>query len=468
MTFSDFDLELKKRQLLENKAKMRGPSSRSEWVKLLEENKLLLVNPEVLSHFSRNFDPSFCPIPMGSLYSFSKLPEEPKDGFGTRALFGRLITEWNLPLYEHAINVQNTPTLATHKPDYLLRKKGRAGEQSIVVVGEIKSISSSSSSAGDFSDQDRGQILDFLQMVLQVQPWRTFVYGFLTDCRRFEFVRATRVQSEVQFVASGVLKDDDDGWIQLQQLLNQDEEMLGFRDVSIDGWKLDFVLGHGSTSVVFVARNMEKELADPAVCKLYLSSDRGLDYRRLEHDALELIADVPCVPKLVESAPVVTSSGLSVLLTSPAGLNIMEVCLPISSFAPLVQTLQTIHSRQLLHNDISPDNIFAVHISKSKYQVFLNDFGSAMTIEEVKRTNIARTRVLYYDHFGPDADLLALVRSIFYITQRTFDASAVHKCADLDAVMLSQLSFWREALQLAKDVEYEQLALLLERGKSCV
>ena len=90
-----------------------------------------------------------------------------------------------------------------------------------------------------------------------------------------------------------------------------------------------------------------------------------------------------------------------------------------------------------------------------------------MTIEEVKRTNIARTRVLYYDHFGPAADLLALVRSIFYITQRTFDASAVDKSADLDVLMLTQLSFWREALQLAKDVEYEQLALLLERGKSC-
>ena len=468
VTHSDLELALKKHRILENKNKKCDPSLRSEWVKLLQKNKLLSVSPGILSHFSQSFDQSSFPIP--NVSSYTQLSEEPKGRTGTKELFGSLVNAWTLPLYEHATNIQRTPTLALHKPGYLLRKKGRTGEQSIVVVGEIKPMPSRSSAVGDFfPDEDRGQILDFLHTALEMQPWRTFIYGFLTDCRRFEFVRATRVQSEVQFVMSGPDPPggftDDAGWTQLRMLLNQDENLLGFQDVSIDGWELGVVLGNGATSVVSLVKNISDSQAKPAVCKLYLSSDRGSDYRRLEHRALELIADVPGVPQLVKSAPEVTSSGLSVLLTRPVGLNIMtEVFLPISAFAPLVQTLSAIHSRELLHNDISPDNIFAVRCSETQYQVFLNDFGSALTMEEVRRTDIARTRVLYYDHFGADADLLALVRSVFYITQRTFDPSAVRTCAELDAVMLAQLPFWRKALELGTYSHYEQLAALLEMG----
>ena len=50
---------------------------------------------------------------------------------------------------------------------------------------------------GDFSDEQVGQELNFLlQMTLILQAWRTFVYGFLTDTRRFEFFRAERDPSQ--------------------------------------------------------------------------------------------------------------------------------------------------------------------------------------------------------------------------------------------------------------------------------
>ena len=77
---------------------------------------------------------------------------------------------------------KNKPSIGIHKPDYLLRNTVSAGEQSIVVVGEMKGMADADR---DISDEEVGQILDFIQEVLIKQGWRQVVFGFLTDGVRF-------------------------------------------------------------------------------------------------------------------------------------------------------------------------------------------------------------------------------------------------------------------------------------------
>eukprot|EP00981_Chlorochromonas_danica_P004782 scaffold963_cov320-Ochromonas_danica.AAC.2 len=126
------------------------------------------------------------------------------------------------------------------------------------------------------------------------------------------------------------------------------------------------------------------------------------------------------------------------------------------------------HQRGLFHNDVSPSSMFAVRADQNTYEVLLNDWGSAGTAAELACGNVAiGTRELYYDTsargtFGAAADLCALVRSVFYLTQATFHPSDANTCAELDTIMEKQLPVWREALGLARAEDYDGLKALLQ------
>ena len=182
-------------------------------------------------------------------------------------------------------------TLGTHKPDHLMRMAGRSGEQSIITADEIKAMLQGTNQHGEFSDEQVGQELDFLQMTLTVQAWRTFVSGFLADTRRFEFFRAMRDSTQgIIFERSGVYRDQD-GWVALQTLLSQTDELLGFQDVTVPGWELGCWLGSGATSVVFSVNDSSSRLT--AVCKMYISREDGMAQRARELRALEVLQDQP-------------------------------------------------------------------------------------------------------------------------------------------------------------------------------
>ena len=172
-----------------------------------------------------------------------------------------------------------------------MRMAGRSGEQSIITADEIKAMLPVTNPHGEFSDEQVGQELDFLQMTLTVQAWRTFVYGFLADTRRFEFFRAMRDSTQgIIFERSGVYRDQD-GWVALQTLLSQTDELLGFQDVTVPGWELGCWLGSGATSVVFSVNDSSSRLT--AVCKMLISREDGMAQRARELRALEVLQDQP-------------------------------------------------------------------------------------------------------------------------------------------------------------------------------
>ena len=137
----------------------------------------------------------------------------------------------------------------------------------------------------------------------------------------------------------------------------------------------------------------------------------------------------------------------------------------MSAFAPIVATLRKAHLLNVYHCDVAPENLLAVDGS-----MLLNDFGNAVMAEYIGGIEIA-TRRLYYDPptFGAASDLCTFVRSAFYLTQKTFDRNdGIRSCQQIDEIVMDltqrQLSFWKEALRLTKQVAYDELHSLFFDG----
>lgn len=383
---------------------------------------------------------------------------------GSREHFGNVVQEVILfSGRRHVCDARNTPSVGSHKPDYLLRITVCAGEHSIVVVGEIKGMADIDR---EFSDEEVGQILDFIQELLIKQGWRQFAFGFLTDGVRFEFFRGTRTESNIRFTRSGLLSEGA-GWTRLSQLLQQSNAMLGFKPTAVDGWVIEDWLGSGATSSAFAAAAADGSITS-AVCKIYCGGEEDAVKRREnEVRALKLMSGDKWTPKI--ATEILTTSGddaMPVLLVTPQGekLGADGVRLPIDAFATLVGTLETSHSLELCHNDVCPENMFAVEDEEREgYFVLLNDWGSSMTFEEVAAAEKICTHELYYnvDNKGAAEDLAALVRSVFVLTQCTF--SPVETSVELDARMRLQWS-WGSALDAALALDYTAVERFLLTG----
>jgi hypothetical protein len=320
-------IENKRYKMMKETTKPKGR------VKVLNEDGKITTNLNLIETLLKPASTLHLPLPDVKLYDVTKLGEEPRDKSikGTRRLFGEEIQTWAIPNHTQDISSKDdVPTLGTIKPGVLLR----ACETAKIPHG-------------DFSDEETGQELDFLQIALVLQPWRIYIYGFLTDTRRFQFFKAVRDSAKgIAFDRSGVYTDQD-GWVALQTLLSQSDQVLGFQDISVLGWELGSWLGSGATSTVFKMTNkFNNEIQEVAVCKMYLSLTEGREQREREFNALCILADQKNVPKPVFGAPQQTQSGLNVLLKTPLGIMIpSQMRVPVSAYAPLVSTLQTAHQR---------------------------------------------------------------------------------------------------------------------------
>ena len=454
---------------------LQGPRTRSQWVKDLKSKEMLKLDINFFQSFEESVEssPELLRLISGEKvanFDFSiRVGEEPKKKgrqtiVGSREHFGNVVEQVILLTgRRHDCDARNKPSVGSHKPDYLLRITVCAGEQSIIVVGEIKGMADLDR---EFSDEEVGQILDFIQELLIKQGWRKFALGFLTDGVRFEFFRGTRRDSKIEFTRSGLISEGA-GWTRLSQLLQQSNEVLGFNPTTVDGWRIEDWLGSGATSSAFAAASDDGSITS-AVCKIYCGAEEeAVKRRENELRALNLMRDNEWIPKVVSE--ILTTSGdnaIPVLLVTPRGekLGISGVRLPISAYSNLVGTLEASHSLELCHNDICPENVFAVEDEESdSYYILLNDWGSSMTFEEVAAADKFCTHEQYYNvgNMGAAQDLAALVRSVFVLTQCTF--SHVETVAELDAHMQLQWS-WGDALDAALALDYKAVERFLLTG----
>lgn len=409
------------------------------------------------------------PPPEDALFLGSNIPERStKFTKGTQALMEERVKDWK-PLGRTVdATSHDTENLGSNKLDVIVRAPELAGEMAIVAVCEMKRLPDGILGK-EFAPEEKGQCIEFGNKVLGKQPWRPHVFVALSDTRRFQFFKVSRIneeESSIPFVCHySKIFIDRRGWEVFGQLLCQSDAFLGYTQCSITDWTLGGTLGVGGTGVVVEASSVDHE---DAVAKIFCGDAHSLagHYRTQEAAALDDLNGIPNIPRLVDGAPDMTSGRQPVILKLPRGTAPGDGIFPrIADYAPLVDALKAIHTKGWLHNDIAPPNIFF----DNQQKVFLNDFGSATKFSNNSSSSSSgrppiplKSRPLFY-HWdpdsktfttGPEADLIALVLSVFLLTQRNFeknaDISTQRQLVDLASVELP----WSVALECAGHSDY--------------
>mmetsp|Transcript_4041 Transcript_4041/g.5600 ORF Transcript_4041/g.5600 Transcript_4041/m.5600 type:complete len:528 (+) Transcript_4041:109-1692(+) len=447
--------------------RIEGPRTRSEWVKNLEEKNLLMQENEFFSAFDMSMETSEDLLRLLDGHKITKY----KYIMGNRQHFGNIVTQLMVPngrRHEYNRRLEfdggNKPPAGIYKPDYVLRANDCSGELSVILIGVIKEIADTDR---EFSDEEVGQTIDFILEVLTQQAWRQHLYGFLTDGVRFEFFRGTRIANHVmKFSRSGLISEEGRGWQRLSQLLQESDELLGFKLITVEGWTIGEWLGSGATSSAFVASSVD---IPEAVCKIYIpdtEEEEVTNHREKEIRAMTLMVDDEFTPKVVSAVQTTSDHSLPVLVVTPRGekLGPKGVRLPISAYSKLVGTLRSCHLKRMCHLDVCPENMLAVKNELTgQYSILLNDWGSSLTFRELDRAERFPTHLLYYNinRMGQGEDLAALVRSVFVLTQCTFPL--VKTAEELDIHMRLQWH-WGEALDAAWRCNYQAVETFLSTG----
>ena len=115
------------------------------------------------------------------------------------------------------ITAHRTVSYGSRKPDVVLYETGCRGACSITLIGDVKkrspsSSSSSGSGGGDFSDQEKGHVLDMGFDLMDIQKHRLFLICFLTDGFRFQFFYIERRESGTYYSQYSAVHIGVNGW----------------------------------------------------------------------------------------------------------------------------------------------------------------------------------------------------------------------------------------------------------------
>jgi hypothetical protein len=389
----------------------------------------------------------------------------------TQELMFDRVKDWKPFARTIDVSRQNIPNFGKMKLDIILREDEHLNsELAVMAVGKIiKKLPEGNLQSQEFAPDEMGQCLEFGMKVMGKQPWRPHVYVVLSDTRRFKFFKVSRCGMDDLVYEHSDIFLDAKGWEVFRLLVSQSPQTLGYVNCSIQDWTIGSVLGIGGTAVVVAAHQSSQcsmvgagDNVD-AVAKLYIGLE-AMQSRNQEAAALEALIGISNIPSLIKGAPNMTVSNLPVLLLSPRGYAPGDKVFPlISDYVPLVDVLHAVHGRGWRHNDVAPANILFRIANNGSPEVFLNDFGSATRFFQPHAMHNPKSRPLFYHYnassagfdFGTQADLCALVLSIFDLTQKdAFDIGHITTAKELERVAM-RAQPWKNALIAAKNVDYE-------------
>eukprot|EP00035_Acanthoeca_spectabilis_P019471 m.425582 g.425582 ORF g.425582 m.425582 type:complete len:687 (+) comp16859_c0_seq2:1164-3224(+) len=393
------------------------------------------------------------------------------------------------------VEVYKKVSFATRKPDGTIRLWFRGGSLGILFFVEIKG-----RAANDFADSELGQLLDMgTDFMTKAQPDREFVYGALTDCTRWQFVKFVRnshsstftgLEYEISPIISGI-----EGWQRFLDFLCATAEVHGFTNPEIDG--VDFnngeVLGSGGSAVIYHAKyanpdDSGSDEAESAVVKVF----RPGHFASCESEmaALKVLEECQWVPRLVtQTGTKMSESGATrsrpqcdrpVLIVRPVGTPLKPLFGGEHATGGLIGQIFLVlkfahNTARLLHRDIKPHNLY-VHDG----QLILNDWGSSCFEHQWKSTQWEGT--LGYSEpkdstASPQvADCRAALRTAWVLLYKdeppivSFgDESAEFKSQRIEAFWSSRLeggsTFWKAAWSLSDKPNYDGLAAHFEGCK---
>jgi hypothetical protein len=366
----------------------------------------------------------------------------------------------------------NHVSFCGRKPDIVSYQCETSGSLSIVIVGDVKPRDSD----GDFSDQQKGHVIDFMRTLMsEVQPFRKMLYGVLSDCFRFQFIRAVRGEKGIiTFELSQVYRSIR-GYQLFASLFVQPLSLLGFEEFIIPNVELLEFLGHGVSCYAFRGA-YRKELGGPLLVVKVFKEEQSY-VREKDNLARLKTCDVSNVPVIMNKEELRTEQAYPVLVLGPVGSVVqplIEGCTITSDhILKLIETIERVHTiAQLVHRDIKPSNIF---LDSATNEIILNDWSSAIPLSNdlvpfhgthgfYRECDIILSNQVRFHCPTVTTDLIALVRSIYLML---FNLPApTYSIVDIERfwhLLFRTNTIWQEAFELCEVCDYENLKELFRR-----
>jgi Protein kinase domain len=264
------------------------------------------------------------------------------------------------PLIDGLRNGYQTGSLGTKLPDVAFYPKTIKWPNAAdyVAFGDCKGLSWTGTSRDEI-----GQVMLYARSVLDAQPQRLHVYGFITNNQSVVLVRGYRAEYRpftVCWDVSNVLTFEA-GMKAFFYLMVQDNGFVGSPTLAIN-----HTLRPGGSCRAFTATYNGRNV----VAKLYD------DASNVEEEA-QKIAGVrhECKINLQKAEfPVVVAVDSCWLLVTPVGTPFTAATFRLEHLKMLLQTLKTVHEAEIVHCDVRFSNIFLVEHGR----VLLNDWGSSI------------------------------------------------------------------------------------------
>lgn len=270
--------------------------------------------------------------------------------------------------------------LGPKKPDIAFYPIGvaRPGPHLFVAFGDCKGSSWTGTSSSEL-----GQGMLYAHRILDAQPQRKYVHGFITNNHIAVLIMGYR-ETEKPFGVKWNISSPYQFEVGMKVFFNFLRTDNGFTAPPMIGPNSIFVkrnLPAGGTCRAFIAEYMGERV----VAKLYETSARAAaDAEKIRAAARVFLQHQPPPQQQQLSTgihasyakiPTVVATEGEWLLITPVGTPFSPISLKLGHLTKLLNTLQVIHHGQLIHNDVRFANCFLLEDDN----VLLNDWGSSST-----------------------------------------------------------------------------------------
>jgi hypothetical protein len=266
------------------------------------------------------------------------------------------------------VDHHTSPSIGTRKPDTVIYlANSPMSVFNIVAIGENKRRRKKQ----EFDDEEKGHLVEHMKTLLQEQPFRLSVTGYLSDGKLIQFFRLEQKErgSPCTLTESAVMFLSSDGAKAFFGLLHCNPKDLGYSVptvvVASKTLILENILGTGASSIVYRGRHEDKAVV--------VKNFRSISTFRLVSEERNLKTIAPLVPRVPELVAV--SDDNQTLILSPIGTpfaitfgDIQDAVGPdpapkplitANHFSMLIDILHDVHNNfGLVHRDVAIHNMF--------------------------------------------------------------------------------------------------------------
>lgn len=220
------------------------------------------------------------------------------------------------------------------------------------------------------SKREKGQVMMYGHRILDAQPQRSHVYGFITNNSRVVLIRTARSNEAPFAIIWGIspVLTFEYGMKVFFHLLQHDHGYVNPPSVMGHPVEIRQPLRPGGTCRAFgaVYRNAD------VVVKLYVDSDRAQgDASKVTRANIAVQGSAVDDPKA--DIPRVEGVEGCWLLLSPLGTRFTSSSFKLQHLKKLLRTLEIVHKANIIHRDVRFANIFSLPDNR----VLLNDWGAS-------------------------------------------------------------------------------------------